>query len=84
MGREFNAETLRRRRKAKRKGERRHEFHEGARIWQNVGVNWTAAGRRLYGNSTKLWTDSFMRASGVEKWSVKIRSWSGRYDDDAA
>jgi hypothetical protein len=25
-----------------------------------------------------------MRACGVEKWTAKIRSWSGRYDDDAA
>ena len=54
MGKGINAEALRRQRNAKREGGARHEFHEGALIWQNVGVNWTAAGRRLYGNSTKL------------------------------
>ena len=72
MGREFNAETRRGRRNAKRKGGARHAFHEGSLIWQNVGVNWTAAGRRLYGNSTKLWTDSFMTPSrfGVRRPSA--------------
>ena len=59
MGNGINAEALRRQRNAKREGGARHEFHEGAIIWQNVGVNWTAAGQRLYGNGTKLWTDSF-------------------------
>ena len=71
-GEGINAEALRRRRNAKRKGGARHAFHEGSLIWQNVGFNRTAAGRRLYGNSTKLWTDSFMTPSrfGVRRPSA--------------